>query len=36
MDKIDEQIAKLDALVARDVAPLNAMLAKARIGHIAA
>ena len=36
MGKIDEQIAKLDALVARDIAPLNAMLAKARIGHIAA
>jgi photosystem II stability/assembly factor-like uncharacterized protein len=36
MEKIDEQIAKFDALVARDIAPLNAMLAKARIGHIAA
>jgi hypothetical protein len=36
MDKIDEQLAKLDALVTRDVAPLNALLAKARIVHIAA
>jgi hypothetical protein len=36
MAKIDEQIAKFDALVARDIAPLNTVLAKARIGHIAA
>jgi hypothetical protein len=35
MGKVDEQIAKLDALVSRDIAPLNTVLAKARIGHIA-
>jgi photosystem II stability/assembly factor-like uncharacterized protein len=36
MAKIDEQIARFDALVAREVKPLNAVLAKARIGHIGA
>ncbi|MDP2330872.1 MAG: hypothetical protein Q8M19_09280 [Reyranella sp.] len=36
MGKIDAQIARLDALVAKDIAAFNAVLAKARIGHIAA
>jgi photosystem II stability/assembly factor-like uncharacterized protein len=36
MGKIDDQIARLETLVKRDIAPLNAQLAKARIGHVAA
>jgi photosystem II stability/assembly factor-like uncharacterized protein len=36
MDKVDQQIARLETLVKRDIAPLNAMLAKARVGHVAA
>lgn len=36
MGKIDDQIAKLETLVKRDIAPLNTQLAKARIGHVGA
>ena len=36
MDKVDEQIARFDALVTSDVAPLNAALTKARVGHVTA
>ncbi|MBX9942724.1 MAG: hypothetical protein K2Y40_01480 [Reyranella sp.] len=36
MAKVDAQIAKLDALAADDIGPLNTALAKARIGHVGA
>jgi hypothetical protein len=36
MAKVDAQIAKLDALVAGDIARLNKELAKARTGYVAA
>ena len=36
MDKVDGEIAKFDALVKGEIAQLNAALAKARVGHVAA
>lgn len=36
IDRVDAQIARLDALAAKDIAAFNTELAKARIGHIAA
>ena len=36
MDRIDQQIARYDALVSGDVRALNGLLAKAKIGHVGA
>ncbi len=36
MDKVESEIAKLDALASGEIAKFNAVLAKARIGHVAA
>jgi hypothetical protein len=36
MDKVDGEIARFDALVKGEIAELNAALAKARVGHVAA
>jgi hypothetical protein len=36
MAKVDEQVARFEAIVEKDVKPFNAMLAKARVGHVVA
>ncbi|MCA0303354.1 MAG: glycosyl hydrolase [Proteobacteria bacterium] len=36
MEKIDQQVARFDAIVKADIGPLNTQLAKAKIGHIGA
>jgi photosystem II stability/assembly factor-like uncharacterized protein len=36
MDKVDEQVAKLEALEKGEIARFNATLGKARLGHVAA
>ncbi|MBI3198223.1 MAG: glycosyl hydrolase [Rhodospirillales bacterium] len=36
MDKVDSEVDRFEALVKGEIAPLNAALAKARIGHVAA
>ena len=36
MAKVDSEVAKFEAIVERDVAQLNAALAKARVRHVAA
>jgi hypothetical protein len=36
MAKVDSEVAKFEAVVAKDVAQFNAALAKARVRHVAA
>ena len=36
MDKVDSEVARFEALVKGEIAPLNAALAKARVGHVTA
>ena len=36
MAKVDGEVAKFEAIVAEDIAKLNAALAKARVRHVAA
>jgi hypothetical protein len=36
MDKVDSEVARFEALVKGEIAPLNAALTKARVGHVTA
>ena len=36
MDKVDSEVAKLEAIVDREIAQLNASLAQAGVRHVAA
>jgi hypothetical protein len=36
MAKVDSEVAKFEAIVKKDVAELNAALAKAKVRHVAA